>query len=83
MDYKFIERYKKTAQTGWNKEEKTAYESIIQFLFRMRLRGKEKARQIDEYDGESLFGNSTLYPGCVYAFIYQAEKPSTYSDGRI
>ena len=83
MDFKFIEECKKNAQNGWNIQESAAYESIIQFLFRLKLYGKEKARQIDEYDGESMFRNTTLYPGHIYAFIYQSDTPSTFNDGRI
>jgi len=83
MDYSFIKDYKDKQQNGFSEQEKRAYESIIQILFRLKLYGKEKARQIDEYDGESLFSNTTLYPGHIYAFIYKAEKPSLYDDGNI
>lgn len=83
MDYSFIKDYKDKQQTGFSIEEKRAYESVIQILFRMKLYGKEKARQIDEYDGESLFSNTTLYPGHIYAFIYKAKNPSIYDDGQI
>ena len=62
MDNQFIEDTKKRQRYGLKKEEQRAYESIIDFLFKMRLRGKEKARQVDEFDGETLFGANTLYP---------------------
>lgn len=83
MDNSFILECKKSAQDGWNKQEKKAYESIINLLFKMKLYGKEKARDIDEYDGESLFKGTTLYPGQIYAFIYKADKPTVYNDGKI
>ena len=50
MDNQFIEDTKKRQRYGLKKEEQKAYESIIDFLFKMRLRGKEKARQLDEFD---------------------------------
>ena len=78
MDNQFIEDTKKRQRYGLKKEEQRAYESIIDFLFKMRLRGKEKARQLDEFDGETLFGANTLYPSQIYAFIYEAKNPSTY-----
>src|SRR5574344_1725576 len=78
MDNKFIEDTKKRQRYGLKKEEQRAYESIIDFLFKMRLRGKEKARQLDEFDGETLFGVNTLYPSQIYAFIYEPKNPSTY-----
>lgn len=49
----------------------------------MKLRGKEKTRQIDEFDGESKFGNTTLWPGQIYAYIYKASRPSLYDDGNV
>ena len=78
MDNQFIEETKKRQRYGLKKEEQRAYESIIDFLFKMRLRGKEKARQLDEFDGETLFGANTLYPSQIYAFIYEAKNLSTY-----
>ena len=78
MDNQFIEDTKKRQRYGLKKEEQRAYESIIDFLFKMRLRGKEKARQLDEFDGETLFGANTLYPSQIYAFIYEAKNLSTY-----
>lgn len=83
MDYTFL-NYCRTVERGDVRlQEDRAYESLITFLFRMKLWGKEKARQIDEYDGESLFGNTTLYPGNIYVFLYKADKPTLYDDGRI
>ena len=83
IDYSFFNKCKETARNGWNKEEKAAYDSIIHMLFQLHLYGKEKARQLDEYDGESLFQKTTLYPGHIYAFIYKAKEPSVYDDGHI
>ncbi len=83
MDYSFITECRKHEKEDWKEQEKKSFDSIIKTLFLMKVRGKDKARQIDEYDGESLFGNRTLYPGQIYAFIYRAEKPSVYDDGTI
>ena len=83
MDNSFILECKKQARENWKEEEKKSFDSIIKTLFLMKVRGKDKARQIDEYDGESLFGNKTLFPGQIYAFIYKASKPTVYDDGNI
>lgn len=82
MDNSFLIECRNIAQKGLTEQEKRAYESIITILFKMKLHGKAKARQIDEYDGESLFKGSTLYPGQIYAFIYRAETPTVYDDGK-
>lgn len=78
MDYSFIENTKRIARDGFTKQEQTAYNSIIDMLFRKKKYGKEKASGLDEYDGESLFSGNTLYPGQIYGFIYKAETPSSY-----
>lgn len=50
-------------------------------LFKKNLRGQEKVKGLDQYDGESLFGSETLYPGQIYGFMYKAETPSVYTLG--
>lgn len=81
MDYTFLNDIKKIAKDGFTKQEKTAYDSIIDMLFKKKKYGKEKATGIDEYDGESLFSGGTLYPGQIYGFVYKAETLSTYMIG--
>lgn len=83
MDYSFIQECQKTLRDNPKLQQDRAYESLIQFLYHLKLRGKEKARQIDEYDGESLFGNTTLFPGNIYIFLYKANEPTLYDDGKI
>ena len=83
MNYEFINECRDRQKDGFDEESKKAYESIVDFLFKMKLWGKKKARQIDEYDGESLFNKKTLYPGQIYAFMYDASKPTVYDDGKI
>lgn len=56
---------------------------MVDELFRKNLRGKEKTHQIDDYDGETLFGNTTLVPGNIYMFVYKAETPAKFSDGQL
>ena len=83
MIYDFFNECKKTDQTSRNDVSKQAYEQLVDGLFRKNIRGKEKTHQIDEYDGESLFGNTTLIPGNIYMFVYKAESPAKFSDGQI
>ena len=82
MDYRFIEQCRKIQQDGLKREELIAQESIIDILFRLNIRGSEKARQIDEYDGESNFNGSVMLPGQIYAFLYQANEPTVYKKGQ-
>lgn len=81
MDNSFIDNTKLIAKNGFSKQEQTAFDSIIDMLFRKNLKGNEKIKNLDEYDGESLFGSSTLYPGQIYGFMYKADTPSTYTVG--
>lgn len=81
MDNTFIDSTKQTAKNGFSKQEQSAYESIIDMLFRKNLKGQEKIKELDEYDGETLFGSTTLYPGQIYGFMYKAETASTYNLG--
>lgn len=67
-------------KSGMSEQEKLAFDSIISDLFKKNLRGNDKLKEIGDYDGESLFGNSTLFPGCIYAFQYSAMKPSVYQN---
>ena len=83
MDYTFIQECKKLIRENQKVQQDKAYESLIRFLYQLKLKGKEKARQIDEYDGESLFGNTTLIPGNIYIFLYKAENPTLYDNGQI
>ena len=62
--------------------EKKSYESIINNLWIKNIKGKDKARGIDEYDTESLT-NKTLIPGNIYSFIYKANTATKYNDGTI
>lgn len=78
MDYTFIENTKRIATSGFTKQEQEAYNSVIDMLFRKKVFGKDKARGLDQFDGESLFSGGTLYPGQIYGFIYKAETPSIY-----
>ena len=82
MDYGFIEQCRKIQQDGLRREEQLAQESIIDILFRLNMRGPEKARQIDEYDGESSFNGSVMLPGQIYAFLYMANEPTVYKNGQ-
>ena len=82
MDYGFIEQCRKIQQDGLHREEQLAQESIIDILFRLNMKGPEKARQIDEYDGESSFNGSVMLPGQIYAFLYQASEPTVYKNGQ-
>lgn len=81
MDYMFTKECRALKKDNEILMRDRAYESLITFLYRLNLRGKEKARQIDEYDSETLFGNTTLVPGNIYIFLYKAEKPTVYDDG--
>jgi hypothetical protein len=83
MDYSFIKECQKVIRDNPKAEQDKAYESLIKFLYHLKLKGKAKARQIDEYDGETLFGNTTLIPGNIYIFLYKAENPTLYDDGKI
>ena len=70
------------ADNGLSVQDKNAYDSIVDKLIRRNLRSQAKLTDIDEYDGESNFGNTTLYPGCIYIFQYMAKTPSIYDDGK-
>lgn len=83
MDYKFIEDCRRIQQDGLRREEQLAQESIIDILFRLNMHGPEKARQLDEYDGESRFNGSVMLPGQIYAFLYQANEPTLYTNGQV
>jgi hypothetical protein len=83
MDYTFLNYCRKNAKSNWNEAESRAYDEIVQHLFQIRLHGNAKARQIDEYDSESYFGNRTLYPGQIYIFSYDADTSTIYDDGHI
>lgn len=83
MNDNFIQETKKRQRDGLTKTEQKAYQSLVDSLFVKKLFGKEKAKGLGEYDGESLFGKTTLYPGCIYEFIYKAETPTKYEDGKI
>ena len=82
MDYEFLNTCRQLAHDGLREEQRRAQESIIDILFKRRLRGPEKARQLDEYDGESLFKGSVMLPGQIYAFQYAAKNPTIYEKGR-
>lgn len=62
--------------------EDKSYKSIVENLFLKKLRGKQKAMGLDEYDSES---NSklTLIPGHIYMFKYIAKNTTKYDDGRL
>ena len=83
MNYDFFNLCKDTAQSSYQDTSKQAYEQLVNGLFRKNIRGKEKTHQLDEYDGETLVGNTTLIPGNIYMFVYKAENPAKFSDGQI
>jgi hypothetical protein len=83
MDYTFLDECRRISQTDLQWERKQAHESIVKIIFQLKMRGPEKARQLDEYDGESLFGNVVLLPGQIYAFSYAAKEPSVYDNGKV
>ena len=61
----------------YSKYTDKAFQSIIDNLFLKNLWGKWKAMGIDEYDSE-LNTKMTLIPGHIYAFKYNAEKPTKF-----
>ena len=81
MDYTFIEQCRKIQQDGLQREERLAQEAIIDILLRWKMYGPKKARQVDEYDGEGLFDGTTLLPGQIYIFLYEAKEPVVYERG--
>jgi hypothetical protein len=63
MDYEFLNKCKQLAHDGLREEQRRAQESIIDILFKLKMWGPEKARQLDEYDGEGLFKGTVMLPG--------------------
>ena len=78
---KFLTDIKKMNKAN-DKYEDKAYKSIVENLFLLNKRGKEKAMGLDEYDSES---NSklTLVPGHIYMFKYITDTTTKYNDGHI
>ena len=82
MDYEFLNKCKLLAHDGLREEQRRAQESIIDILFKLKMWGPEKARQLDEYDGEGLFKGTVMLPGQIYAFSYAAKNPTVYEKGQ-
>jgi hypothetical protein len=82
MDYEFLNKCKQLAHDGLREEQRRAQESIIDILFKLKMWGPEKARQLDEYDGEGLFKGTVMLPGQIYAFSYSAKNPTVYEKGQ-
>ena len=82
MDNTFIEICRKMSEEGINTQDKAAFDSIVETLIKKNRYGNDKITDLDGYDGEKLFGNTTLYPGCIYIFQYAAKNPILYDDGR-
>ena len=83
MNYDFLNECKKISQTSREDISKDAYDQLVDGLFRKNVRGSEKTHQIDDYDGETLFGNTTLVSGNIYMFVYKAETSAKFSDGTL
>ena len=64
----------------YEKYKDQAFTKIIDNLFIKNLWGKWKAMGLDEYDSETNT-KQTLIPGHIYAFKYNADKPTTYDNG--
>ena len=59
-----------------------AYKSIVQNILVENKHGDEKSMGLDEYDSER-YTNKTLFPGHIYNFIYKADRPTIYNDGKM
>lgn len=66
----------------YEKYKDQAFTKVIDNLFIKNLWGKWKAMGLDEYDSETNT-KQTLIPGHIYAFKYNADKPTTYDNGQI
>lgn len=77
----YIQNVRKMMQDYQENKDK-AFNKIIDNLFLKNLWGKWKAMGLDEYDSESNT-KQTLIPGHIYAFKYNADKPTTYDNGKI
>lgn len=84
MNNYFLTEYNNALKSRSIEEnEKEAFVSIVENLFKKNLRGWQKIYEIDGYDGESAMGDTVIFPGTVYAFQYQAKQPSVYESGNV
>lgn len=83
MNNTFLENYRQMRNNNWKEETDKAFDSLISDNFKKNLRGKEKLKELGSYDGESILGDTALYPGTIYIFKYKADNPTVYNDGSV